>query len=258
MPVTVPYPAIVAGIQVHPLRQQDLLAWIEQTIDAGQRVAVLYANAHAINMAQKNARFCQAMNVADVVFCDGHGVRLAARALGYPMPERFTPPDWIDQLAALARQRRYRIFLLGSELTVVTHAAEHLRTRFPDIEVVVHHGYFDHAGSENNTVRHLINQADPDILLVGMGMPLQEIWITDNLPHLSVHMAMSVGALFEYLTGHVTRGPRWLTNNGFEWLCRLWFEPKRLWRRYILGNPYFIWLVLQQLIRQRLARRRIR
>jgi len=246
-PIRLPAPHSIGGVQVHPIRLTELCAWMMQAVATQQRVAVMYTNAHAVNLAQHDPRFREALNSADVVFCDGQGVRLAAALLGCPLPARFTPPDWIHQLASLCAQRQYRLFLLGAKPGVAEHAARRLQDGFPDLQVTTHHGYFDAGGNE--AVLGLINASGAHVLLVGMGMPLQEQWIRDNLPRLTVNVAMSVGALFDYLGGGVTRGPRWLTDHGFEWLCRLWFEPRRLWRRYLVGNPAFVWLVLRQWLR---------
>ena len=120
---------------------------------------------------------------------------------------------------------------------------------YPDLEIVgFRHGYFDHsAGSpENEAVVEEINAAAPDILLVGLGMPLQERWLMENWQRLDVRVALTGGAVFDYVSGRLRRGPRLLTDNGFEWLARLLVEPRRLWRRYLIGNPLFLLRVLKQ------------
>lgn len=246
-----PYPYFICNVPVHPLKLTDLSAWILYIIATQQRAAVMYANVHAINLAQTNNGFCQALHSADVVFCDGHGVRLASLLLGKPLPERFTPPDWIQSLASLCAQHQYRLFLLGAKSGIAEQAAQQLRTQFPNLAIATHHGYFDTHGSENEKVLQCINSFAPHIVLVGMGMPLQECWIATNLPWLRTNVAMAVGALFDYLAGNIPRGPQWLTDHGFEWLCRLWFEPYRLWRRYILGNPYFLLLLARYLLQSK-------
>lgn len=251
----IPPPICIAGVHVHPVRLPDLLLWVTQTIAAQQQAAVMYCNAYAVNLAQRDRAFQIAFNSADVAFCDGYGVKLAASWLGHPMPERFTPPDWIASLVSLCAQHHYRLFLLGGEPGVAEQAAQRLRQQFPTVQIMTHHGYFDPWSAENAAVIRSINAIAPEILLVGMGMPRQEQWVHNNLPHLSVRVAMTVGALFDYMAGEMPRGPRWLTDNGFEWLCRLAIEPRRLWRRYVLGNPYFLWLVARQMLSRRVAGR---
>jgi N-acetylglucosaminyldiphosphoundecaprenol N-acetyl-beta-D-mannosaminyltransferase len=116
--------------------------------------------------------------------------------------------------------------------------------------VGIHHGYFDHsAGSaENEAVLEEINATAPDILLAGLGMPLQEIWLTQNRQRLDAGVALSGGAVFDYASRRVRRGPPILTEHGFEWLARFLREPRRLWRRYLLGNPMFLLRVMRQIL----------
>lgn len=110
----------------------------------------------------------------------------------------------------------------------------------------VHPTTLDQVLPANDAVIDRINAFHPEMLLVGFGMPLQELWIADHIERLNINVALSVGALFDFVSGNMKRGPRWLTDHGFEWLTRLVREPRRLGRRYILGNPRFLWIVLRQ------------
>jgi N-acetylglucosaminyldiphosphoundecaprenol N-acetyl-beta-D-mannosaminyltransferase len=102
---------------------------------------------------------------------------------------------------------------------------------------------------ENQAVIQAINAAKPDILIVGLGTLHQEHWLKENWHSLEAHVALAVGAAFDYVSGEVARGPRWMTDNGLEWLSRLVVEPRRLWRRYVIGNPLFLWRILLQRVR---------
>ncbi|MGB0387930.1 MAG: WecB/TagA/CpsF family glycosyltransferase [Ardenticatenaceae bacterium] len=243
----------IVGVPVHPVGLDALLMWIRETIAREQQASIMYANAYAINLAQRDHAFRDALQQADVVFCDGYGVWLAAQLLAQPLPQRFTPPDWIMRLAALCAQHEYRLFLLGAEPGVAAEAADKFQANFPQLEIGSQHGYFSVHGTENEQIIEQINRAAPDILLVGMGMPRQEVWMQENLHRLSAHVVISVGALFDYLAGRVKRGPRWMTDWGGEWLWRLYSEPHRLWRRYLLGNPLFVAVVLREWMRESIA-----
>lgn len=246
----IPAPRWVAGVPIHPLRRDETVALIGRALERREPLTVMYANAHAIVMAQDDPTFRGDLRTADIVFCDGVGAWLGTCFLGEPLPERYTPPDWIEEVAALAARGGHRLFLLGAAPGVAERAAAELRGRFPALEVGAHHGYLDEAAAAASAGRAL-RDFRPDILLVGMGMPRQERWIIDHAGRHGATVTMAVGALFDYLAGETPRGPRWLTDRGLEWLARLWYEPKRLARRYLLGLPRFAWLLL----RARAARR---
>jgi N-acetylglucosaminyldiphosphoundecaprenol N-acetyl-beta-D-mannosaminyltransferase len=245
----------VLRVGVDPVTEEELHKKVEHLIRHRGRGLVLNANAHCLNLCYENPDLRAFLNSADVIFCDGAGVMLAATLLGQRIPERITYADWAWRLAAFATTQGFSMYLLGARPGVAEEAARRLEARYPDLEIVgVHHGFFDHtAGSpENEAVIEEINGARPDILLVGLGMPLQEYWLMENRRRLQVGVALTGGAVFDYVSGGLRRGPRALTNNGFEWLARLLIEHRRLWRRYLLGNPLFLLRVL----RQRLTRPR--
>jgi N-acetylglucosaminyldiphosphoundecaprenol N-acetyl-beta-D-mannosaminyltransferase len=243
-------PAVaILGVYVHTISLPHMLEIIEQKLANQERFITAYANVHALNLAYAQPWFRDFLNQSDIVFCDGFGVKWGARLLGHTIPQRFTPPDWLDQLAALASRQGFTCFLLGARPGVAEKAAARLQQRFPDLRIVgTQHGYFDKTPgtAENAAVVQTINDATPHILIVGFGMPLQEQWLQDNWQRLEANLALPVGAAFDYLAGEVRRGPRWMTDNGLEWLARLVIEPRRLWRRYVLGNPLFLWRVLRQ------------
>ncbi len=245
----------VLGVGVDPVTVEGLHKEVGCLIRHGGRGLVLNANAHCLNLCYENPDLRAFLNSADVVFCDGAGVMLAAKLLGQRIPERITYADWAWRLAAFATTQGFSMYLLGARPGVAEEAARRLEARYPELEIAgVHHGFFDHtAGSpENEAVVEEINGARPDILLVGLGMPLQEYWLMKNRRRLQMGVALTGGAVFDYVSGGLRRGPRALTNNGFEWLARLLIEHRRLWRRYLLGNPLFLLRVL----RQRLTRPR--
>jgi N-acetylglucosaminyldiphosphoundecaprenol N-acetyl-beta-D-mannosaminyltransferase len=241
----------VLGVGVDPITVAELHAEIARLLRSGRLGLVLNVNAHCLNLCYRDRALRDSLNGADVVFCDGVGVMLAARILGGRIPARITYAAWIWQLADFAAAEGFSLYFLGARPGVAQEAARRLRERYPGLRIVgVRHGYFDHsAGSaENEAVLEEINAAAPDILLVGLGMPLQERWLTENRQRLDAGVALSCGAVFDYTSRRVSRGPRLLTEGGFEWLARLLREPRRLWRRYLLGNPLFLLRVVRQLL----------
>ena len=237
------------GVRIHSLSLEQLLSTIECTILRDERAIIAYVNVHAINLAFDLAWFRAFLNRSELVFCDGVGVRWGVRLLGDRIPHRFTPPDWVADLAETARRRDFTLFFLGARPGVAEKAAVQLERRFPGLRIAgTHHGYFDKApgSDENEAVIGRINAVQPNILILGFGMPLQERWLVENWDRIDANVALPAGALFDYVSGELPRAPRWMTEHGLEWLGRLLVEPRRLWRRYLIGNPLFLWRVFKQ------------
>jgi len=206
---------------------------------------VMYVNAHVVNQSRVTPGLANALRRADLVYCDGYGVRLAARALKLPIPHRMTGADWIWDFGSICELAGQSIYLLGSEPPIAREAADRLRRFYPQLDVVgAHHGYFDLESHHNERVIEDINEHPARIVLVGMGTPKQELWVDRYAERLNGAVVWTVGALFDYVSGHTPRAPRWLADNGFEWIFRLAIEPQRMWRRYLLGNPVFLSRVL--------------
>lgn len=237
------------GVRVCTLPVESLVEFATRTIRAGGKARAVYVNVHAINLAQEHAWFRDFCNGSDVTYCDGFGVKWGARLLGLRIPYRYTSPDWISLLAAECARQHFSMYLLGARAGVAEKVAEILKRQSPNLNIAgTHDGFFDKSpgSAENEAVIQAINATRPDVLLVGLGMPLQERWLMENWDRLEIGVAFPVGALFDYLTGEFPRAPHWMTDHGLEWLGRLVTEPRRLWRRYLIGNPRFLWLVLKQ------------
>jgi exopolysaccharide biosynthesis WecB/TagA/CpsF family protein len=130
------------------------------------------------------------------------------------------------------------VFLMGAEPGVAEHAAEIFRDQIPSLQVAgVHHGF----PRADDDVVTTIRDADADLLMVAMGNPLQEKWLLRNLGRTGARMGVGVGAFFDFTTGTQRRAPGWLNRIGLEWVFRLLHDPKRMWRRYVIGNPLFLW-----------------
>ena len=237
------------GVGVDPVTVGELHDGIKRLLESGRRGTVLNVNANCLNLLHDDAALREFFGNADLVFCDGSGVLLAARLLGERLPERITYADWAWRLAAFAEAEGLSLFLLGGEPGVAEKATQKLRRQYPELHIAgVRHGYFDHAPASpgNEAVLREVNAARADILVVGMGMPLQERWLMENRHRIDAGVALTGGAVFDYVSGRLRRGPPLLTDNGFEWLARLLVEPRRLWRRYLIGNPLFLLRVLGQ------------
>lgn len=237
------------GVRVSLTTVQNLHDTLKDVIDRGDKQYILNVNVHALNIAFRKPDFRQVLNNSRLTFCDGAGVALGARILGHRIPPRITYADWMWQLAEFAAENRFTLFLLGARPGVSDRAAVALRQRVPDLRVVgTHHGYFDarRASPDNCRVVELVNSARPNILIVCFGMPKQEEWLSENWDELNVNVGLTGGAALDYVSGQLRRGPKWMTDHGLEWLARMIIEPRRLWRRYLLGNPVFLWRIFKQ------------
>jgi N-acetylglucosaminyldiphosphoundecaprenol N-acetyl-beta-D-mannosaminyltransferase len=233
-------------IRLHKLTRQQLLSNIVNMAGGGKSV-VAYANIKTMNLAYEQSWYANFLNKANLVYCDGYGVVLGARLAGRSIRtvHRATCPDWLETLAGECARNGRSLFLLAGCDETAEIARERLIQTFPTLKLGVYHGYFQKTGPENDNVIQIINRFQPDILCVGFGTPLQEAWIEHNYPKINTHVFLPVGACVDYYTGLRSRGPAWLTNHGFEWLCRLVSEPIRLWHRYIVGIPLFMLRILR-------------
>jgi N-acetylglucosaminyldiphosphoundecaprenol N-acetyl-beta-D-mannosaminyltransferase len=239
----------ILGVWVDRISADELRAEMLRMVRGGEHALILHVNVHCLNLSYHRPWLRDLLNGASIVFCDGSGVALAAKILGRPSLRRFTHADEMWRLAEFAEANDLSLFFLGARPGVAKKAAGRLKQSSPGLNVVgTHHGYFDRASGnpENEAVIRKINATNPDVLVVGFGMPLQELWLKENWDSLNAGVAITLGAVFDYVSGELRRGPRFLTENGFEWLARLFIEPGRLWRRYVIGNPLFLLRVLKQ------------
>ncbi|MEJ7817169.1 MAG: WecB/TagA/CpsF family glycosyltransferase [Thermoleophilaceae bacterium] len=234
-------------IDVQTAPPADLLRQILEFAQDGERHRVSYVNAHVLNQSFSNPELRRVLQRSDLVYCDGYGVRLAARVVGLPVPHRMTGADWIWTVAALCQESGLSLYLLGSEPGSSADAASALKRWYPGLDVRgTHHGYFGLDTPHSERVLEHLAEIQPDILLVGMGTPQQELWVERNHDRIEASVVWTVGALFDYVSGRVPRAPHWIADNGFEWIFRLAVEPRRMWRRYLLGNPAFLYRVLKE------------
>ena len=242
----------VLGIHFVSYNKHQLLRLLANRISQTQKTLVLSGNIHAFNLAYEQPWLKGFFNRADAIRIDGAGLRLGARLLGQTLPPRMTWADFMWELVAWAEPTGYRLFFVGAQPGVAAAAAHQLRQRHPHLNIVgCEHGYFNQTRHhpENQAVLAHIRTSHPDILIVGLGMPRQERWLYENEDAQEATVIMTAGAVLDYISGQVKRPAPLFTQNGFEWLGRFLGEPRRLWRRYLIGNPLFLWRVLHQRFR---------
>ena len=215
-----------------------------------ERDLVFTANVDHLVLRRENSRFQRAYDQAAIVTPDGMPIVWMSRILKRPLPERVAGSDLVVEVAQRLPARRLSVFLLGGEPKVPERAAERLQRLSPGLSVVGTMSpplFFEEDEEANAKVIAAVNQANPDLLLVGVGAPRQEIWLWENRSRLSFGVGMGVGGTFDFLAGHVRRAPRWIRHAGFEWAFRLAMEPRRLWKRYLIRDMKFLVLAMREM-----------
>jgi alpha-1,3-mannosyltransferase len=233
----------IFGVRMRPMGQRRAVAEVDRAFAAGQQLKVSFANAHTLNLASANDRFRAALK-GFLVLNDGLGVDIASRyKFGRPFTANLNGTDFIPHFLAHTRHR-LRIFLVGTSDAAVTLAAQRLRARYPRHTVVgQRNGFFAGPDDIEETCRG-IRAARTDCVLVGMGNPLQELWIDEYGKKTGAKVLFAVGALFDFEAGNVGRAPAWIRRLRCEWVYRLLQEPRRLAHRYMVGNVLFLSKVL--------------
>lgn len=227
------------GVDFHAVPVERAIVLLDAHIRHRVPIKVAFANAHTLNTATVNPRYREVLG-RFAVFNDGVGVDLASRLrFGERFPDNLNGTDFVPAYLEHS-ERNLRVFLLGARPHVVRHAFETARTRYPRHEWIgFRDGYFSFG--EEAELLATLRQQRIDLLLVAMGNPLQELWIDRCAGASRATVCVGVGALFDFLSGEISRAPGWVRSLRLEWAYRLLLEPGRLWRRYLIGNATFLW-----------------
>jgi N-acetylglucosaminyldiphosphoundecaprenol N-acetyl-beta-D-mannosaminyltransferase len=214
----------------------------ELITDQSQASLVVTPNSEMLALAHEDRELARILNSADLATADGIGLVIASKILGEPLQERVAGFDLISSLFTELAEEDVNFYFLGGKPGVVDRAVVELKKDYPELKISgYHHGYLDRENQQQ--VIKEINQKNIDLLLVGMGVPLQEKFLDKNLADLNVGAAITVGGSFDVLAGEVERAPLWMQKAALEWFYRLLQEPSRFGR--MLALPKFIYLVLK-------------
>ncbi len=237
-----PEPVDFLGCRLHPVTTAEFID-LATGVEKGP-FRITYLNAHCSNLSARDTDYRGVVNRCELVYADGQAVVWASRRLGRPVPERVNAGDFILDFCRACAEKKRRIFLLGGAEGMAENAARAWREAVPGLEIAgVRPGYFKREDEE--VLAEAIREASPDVILAGMSAPRQELWMDRWAGRLDVPVVWCVGALFEYYSSVRARAPRWMRRAGLEWLFRLCLEPRRLWRRYLVGNVVFVRRVLR-------------
>jgi len=226
------------------------IATMDQTVEAISRSVsdktftqhVVVNVAKIVNM-RKDSELNASVRACDIINIDGMGVVLGARFLGYDVPERVAGVDLFTNLIARSEKEGFPVFLLGARDEVVTKVAERLQCDHPDLKLAgYHHGYF---WDDEEAVVNKIRESGARMLFVAITSPRKENFINRWQDRLGVDFVMGVGGTFDVVAGKVQRAPLWMQRWGLEWLYRVIQEPGRMWKRYLVTNSAFAWLLIK-------------
>ncbi len=233
----------IGGVAIAVLDRAEALRVVGEAMTDGRHLKLAFCNAHLVNLAAHDEGLRRRL-AGFLVLADGVGVDIGARLLhGAPFPANLNGTDFTPALLA-AQARPLRVALFGGRPGVAGKAAARLAREFPQHRFhVAGHGFIDE--SDKAAMLAALAADPPDLLLVALGNPLQETFISERIDARHAHAAAGIGALFDFLAGEVARAPEIVRTLRLEWAWRLWLEPGRLWRRYVLGNPVFLLRMLR-------------
>jgi N-acetylglucosaminyldiphosphoundecaprenol N-acetyl-beta-D-mannosaminyltransferase len=230
-----------------PLTMSETVARICAAVSERRPLQHVVINVAKLVSMSHDAELAASVNACDIINADGKGVVWGARFLGLDVPERVAGIDLMIELFGEAERRGFRPFLLGARAEVLDEAVRRVGLQFPKLQLAGHHhGYF---WDEEEAMVERIAASGADMLFVAISSPKKENFLNRHGPQMGVPFTMGVGGSFDVLAGRVRRAPVWMQKTGLEWLVRLLQEPRRMWRRYLLTNARFGWMLLVAKIR---------
>lgn len=233
------------GIELTNTTMAEAVDWILGQAAEDGKVQVAFVNPDCLNIAWRDTDYRQVLLNAERVLPDGIGIHLGGRILGQALRANVNGTDLFPLLCAGAAECALPIYLLGARPGIAAAAAAAMCQRVPELRVAgTRDGYF--SAAEEPQIIADINRSGARILLVAFGVPRQDLWISRWRAHLDPAVCMGVGGLFDFYSGRIPRAPIWMRELGLEWVYRLLQEPGRMWRRYVIGNPLFLFRVWRQ------------
>jgi N-acetylglucosaminyldiphosphoundecaprenol N-acetyl-beta-D-mannosaminyltransferase len=230
----------VLGVPVALIDRYELTSLIKRCIKEKRKGWITGINGHALNLTYDHLWLKDFYRHAILNCSEGFGTVIAAFLSNVKIPKRKVWADWSYELLQMIENNDYSLFLLGGTDEVEQNAADHLHALYPKLRIIGQlNGYSDMTNDDK--VIEYINSRKPDIVFVALGMPKQEEWILRNIAKLDAKLLFPVGALLDYISGTKKRCPKWMSKAGIEWAYRLFTEPRKVWRRYLIGNPLLIW-----------------
>ena len=232
--------------QIHNLTMQETLQLVAKNIEENKQIHHVVVNAGKLVSMQKDLQLRESVNNSDLINADGQAVVWASKFLGKPLKERVAGIDLMANLVAMAHEKDYKIFLFGAKEEVVKEVTEIYSKQYSkDLIAGYRNGYFK--PEEEQQIAQEISNSGAQMLFVAISSPVKENFLYDNREILKkINFVMGVGGSFDVISGKTKRAPQWMQKSGLEWFYRFLQEPKRMWKRYLVGNTKFIMLVFKE------------
>lgn len=247
----------VLGVHISVVDIPLACAYIEDCIAHQKRIYICIAPVSTVVDCQKDTDYRRIVNGAGMATPDGVPLVWLGKLRGEKTIERTYGPDLMHAFCGLSQQKGYRHYFFGGTRENNDLLVERLKVNFPGLEIA---GSYAPAlrstgEMEEDSLLDQINAAKPDILWVGLGSPKQDYWMYNHRDKLNVPVMVGVGAAFDFIAGTKPQAPCWMRRSGLEWFFRLCCEPRRLWKRYLIGNSRFVWYLLRDALKKRCGRK---
>lgn len=236
------------NIWVDNYTSKEALLRIEELMAEKDHSYVVFVNTDVIVKAESNHKLRKILNQADLTLTDGKPLIWISKLFHSPIKEKVSGSDLVPKLCAYAEKKGWSVFILGGAAGVPEKAAENLKKSYRRLKIVGTYSppfYFENDKEELRKIRELVRKAMPDILIVSLGCPKQELFVSANYDKIGVNMSVCAGATVDFLAGNVRRCPKWVSNAGFEWFFRFLMEPRRLFKRYFIDDIRIIIIILK-------------
>lgn len=239
----------ISNIPVDTLTMSQTVQLIDRAITENRPIHHVVINAAKVVYAQKDLALKESIVNCDIINADGQSIVWASKILNRPLPERVPGIDLMEELIKLASKKKYKIFFLGAKEAIVKKVVEKYSNLYGE-EIIAgyRNGYFEQ--SEENEIANRIADSKAKILFVAMSSPKKEIFLNTYKNIIRTPFIMGVGGSFDVVAGFVKRAPLWMQNSGLEWFYRTIQEPRRMWKRYLVGNSKFIYMVFKEKFHQ--------
>ena len=237
----------ILNCEFDPWTKQQTLGKIQELITNDERGYLCTVNVSILMMLRSDPHLKEFIAQSSMVVADGQPLIWTSRYMQQPLPERVTGVELVKDLAILAKQNDWGVYLLGATQNIVSTVAKRLKSEHPGLVISGFcDGYFDKEGAKLRAKD--IRESGAKILIVAMGVPRQELFIEEQWPDLGVNFTVGVGGSFDVISGVTKRAPRWMQKIGLEWLYRTLQEPKRLFWRYLTTNSLFVYLFFKEIV----------